>query len=232
MGDQVKNYALTLNEEQAKAVAAACELMMRLALGQTMTLGELLHGVSVLPTSRPYPEPTLIDMEELTHSVRHLTQVVTGTWQGNASWGIGSANVNERARVVHDVMQVIRHRLAWDANPAGGWTVNYDTPMKFSGQPLPEIRQVMQPAFAEGYEPLLYLSAQHIDSPPNGAIYWGDVDHVRLSEGWLVYVTVGTHDVPEWFKPIFEEAQENHTIYVLFDQDGDVLPRFKTYLTE
>ena len=46
----------------------------------------------------------------------------------NGSWGIFCSDVPDDARVAYDLLRVIRHRLAWDSQPDGGITVNFDEP--------------------------------------------------------------------------------------------------------
>ena len=38
-----------------------------------------------------------------------------------------------------DIYQVIRHAYAWKRYPEGGWTVDFNEPMKTGHEPLPEI---------------------------------------------------------------------------------------------
>lgn len=63
--------------------------------------------------------------------VNKVNCLVTGM-HPNASWGISSPEISDRARIAFDLKQVVRHRLAWDANSEGGIAVSFDRPMRTS----------------------------------------------------------------------------------------------------
>ena len=44
-------------------------------------------------------------------------------------------------RIAWDIQQVIRHRIAWDRNPKGNITVDFDSPLKTSDEQLPIIEE-------------------------------------------------------------------------------------------
>jgi len=57
----------------------------------------------------------------------------------NTSFSICSPDVPADYRLAFDVLQVIRHHVAWRKKPEGGFTVNFDKPMGTSDQPLCKI---------------------------------------------------------------------------------------------
>lgn len=48
----------------------------------------------------------------------------------------------EDALIAHDIHDVIRHQLAWDRNPEGGFTVDFDKPYQESKEALPVFKRV------------------------------------------------------------------------------------------
>lgn len=109
-------YTLTANGRQMKYIQDACELYERLHAGQWFALENILplkeghYWHEVKALLKTHIEP-LIDKEKL-HFERN-----TG-----------------------DIMNVIRHHLAWDFNPDGGFTVDYQKPFKMGNYPLPQIQ--------------------------------------------------------------------------------------------
>src|SRR4051794_26921334 len=61
---------------------------------------------------------------ELIHSIKLR---LTG-FEPNTDWGIANPNTPDRAKIAHDIQKVVRHRLAWDRNPEGDITVDFDPP--------------------------------------------------------------------------------------------------------
>lgn len=63
-------------------------------------------------------------------------------YERNSSYSSGSKEVSEKARIVHDIYQTIRHRVSWDEKPQGGSSVNFCEPLKTSQEHLVSIRLV------------------------------------------------------------------------------------------
>lgn len=138
----MKTYTLTITEEQARTISAACDLLCRIGLGQWPEF------VGYLPGSRPHHE--LIDalkkpMAEWLAGESFGGHIING-W--NSSLGLGNPHVSERAHIAHDLHVTIRHRLAWDRAIAQGLTdgtyrnwsggmmgVHFDEPRLYSKQP-------------------------------------------------------------------------------------------------
>jgi len=60
----------------------------------------------------------------------------------NASYGIGALEVDERSKIAYDLLQVIRHRLAWDKHPKGGMQVDFNKPLQIADHKFAEIKKV------------------------------------------------------------------------------------------
>lgn len=54
----------------------------------------------------------------------------------SSSASITDRGISDDGRVAFDVHQVVRRHLAYQAHPEGGWTVEYDPPLRTSVEPL------------------------------------------------------------------------------------------------
>jgi len=118
-------YILEVNEKQAQVVSEAMELYARLGIGQ---YGELNH---MSPPQKP------AHAESFFLAVKDLERYVFDETTARPSIS-GAA---EPYRIAYDVYQVVRHRLAWDKEPAGGVQVWYDKPFRVSEEKLPKIKK-------------------------------------------------------------------------------------------
>lgn len=116
MSEELK-VTITLNEQQANTLSFACESISRLMLGQFHhTLNEICHRKG-LP---------ITDYDELEYVENYLKHLFYPELESNAYFGIHNESVDNKARTLFDIHQVIRNALSWYRNPLGGWTVNYD----------------------------------------------------------------------------------------------------------
>jgi len=131
-------YTLTINKEQACVIREALEIYSRLKHGQIHELRELFRDRWCAPDS-PFNWST----EPLLDS---LKAIIFPDLEKNASYGVGN-KVYPESTVAWDIMQVLRHRLAWDRLKAEGrdkpeyWGVQYNPPMRFGDEPLAEIKE-------------------------------------------------------------------------------------------
>ena len=119
---------LELSEKQAEVVLNALNLYSRLALGQV----EEIHK-------------TLTDFGEFNplHEVDTILSQLKDEFfpelGANTFYAIHSDKVSEKAKISYDILQVLRHKLAWDKSPDGGNTVNFYTPCRASEENLPKV---------------------------------------------------------------------------------------------
>ncbi len=131
-----RKYSLVVNVEQARIICQALEIYSRLKHGQISELRELFRDRWCAPDS-PFNWST----EPLLDS---LKAVIFPDLEKNASYGVGN-KVYPESTVAWDIMQVLRHRLAWDRLRAEGrdqpeyWGVQYNVPMRFGSEPLATI---------------------------------------------------------------------------------------------
>lgn len=123
-----RTYTLHLNAQQAAVISKACEVLARLGIGQ------FKDALECLPTTEFCPPGWHEDMEGISHILKKHTNITHGV---GAYHSIGGHKTDERSKIAWDVYQVVRHRLAWDANPEGNpMSVMFDPPMKTSKEPL------------------------------------------------------------------------------------------------
>jgi len=114
----------------------ALEIYSRLKHGQIHELRELFRDRWCAPNS-----PFNWDNEWIFTA---LKSIVFPELDRNASYGVGN-KVYPESSVAWDVMQVLRHRLAWDRLKAEGkdkpehYGVQYNPPMRFGSEPLAQI---------------------------------------------------------------------------------------------
>jgi len=107
----------------------------RIGIGQ---FEEIVHGSFIFDWGSPVSWNNQYDQ------IRHLLDGVKFNLIGmpfNASLGICGPDTPERAKIAYDIQQVVRHRLAWDREPKGGYTVDFDKPMQCSNLELPKIKE-------------------------------------------------------------------------------------------
>jgi hypothetical protein len=125
-----KSYVYDLDAVDAEHARSALDLLSRIHLGQYYAIKDVL----VLPKLDSYEA-----WHNLEDMLRYVCKKVTGL-HGNGSWGIhNKENVSDEARVSWDLAQVVRGAIAWDRNPRGGITVDFDVPRQSSMQTLPKI---------------------------------------------------------------------------------------------
>lgn len=131
---EVRNpqYQITLSQEQARVLMEALELVARLDIGQISYLWEHFTEQAIKNENVTYDSAKVI-----------LDQLKSALFPGmhpNASTSISVWTV--RARTAWDLLQVIRHRLTWDASPKGGMQMRFNKPMKVGDTNLAEIKKV------------------------------------------------------------------------------------------
>jgi hypothetical protein len=124
---------LTFNVEQAYVLRDALESYSRMKAGQFDTVIRDLFRDRYCQGD--------FNHENTDNACRELKLLVFPELNYNTSYGVGS-RVYPEGTIAWDIMQVIRHKLAWDkleGEQPKYFGVQYGTPMKFSDQPLPEI---------------------------------------------------------------------------------------------
>jgi hypothetical protein len=134
----MKKYQIALNETQARTLMQALDMYFRVGMGQLREVTE--HLIPKKPTTsewcdiRDQVEPVMARAKALAMPELHP----------NAYYGIYAPEIDESNRVASDLHKVIRHHLAWEREPKGGMTVDFDPPelRKVSTEPLAEMTAV------------------------------------------------------------------------------------------
>ena len=119
-----RKYRLTLTDEHLYAILRGTEFFERIAMGQ---FREILDVVD--PQFKLSREERDQGEQLLTLARRYLMPDLRSD---NSFFGIRSPELTPEASICYDFLQVVRHRLAWDAHPEGGITINFDEPMRTS----------------------------------------------------------------------------------------------------
>ena len=127
----MSQYQLTLNDEHVQMLLRALDVYSRIGCGQLNRILELFLGD---PRRR---ECSSIQREALFRFKQQLLPL-----EGDASYSICSPEVPVDYRLAWDVLQVVRHHVAWEEQPAGGLFVQFDSPMNTSGAPFCTIETV------------------------------------------------------------------------------------------
>jgi hypothetical protein len=129
----ISSGEIEINEEQAKIIINALDFYSRIGIGQFI---EIVLAFSWWQCD----EQWFNHRNEVERLIYDAQFNLTGM-PFNASYGIFSPEVHENAKIAWDIQQVIRYRLAWDRNPKGGMTVDFDDPMRSSTKDFPIIEE-------------------------------------------------------------------------------------------
>lgn len=143
-----KLYKLQVTEKQAQVISIACELLSRIQGGQ------IREAFDYLPLKKDIDWSVYHEIQdELTKRMPEILEDGIDGW--NIHFGIGSSKVHSHMDIAWDLYTTIRHKLSWDKaveqgiieneNSPRKWpemmTVNYDTPMKWSNEPLAKMEK-------------------------------------------------------------------------------------------
>lgn len=136
--DQIKHYVsyCNLKDFQARVLVSALDFFTRIGIGQ---IEEISHGIYVFGWN--YPNEWMEQFNEVREILDEIKFNLIGM-PPNASYGIHSPEIPDEIRMAYDIQQVIRHRLAWDQEPNGGITIDFDKPMQCSTVALPTIKEI------------------------------------------------------------------------------------------
>ena len=144
-----KKYSLEVTETQLQVISTACELLARIQGGQIREAFEHLPLRKETMNWEAYHEI----QDELT---KRMPEILEDGINGyNSSFGVGSSKVHKFHDVAWDLHQVIRYELSTEKAIEEGliskkgerdWnkmmTVNFDTPMKYSEEPLAKVQKL------------------------------------------------------------------------------------------
>lgn len=135
---QPLTYTISINEHHLRVMKEALDLYSRIGLGQFDEVERLWRDDGRKKADHKYNETEEIDFDGMREKLKELKQMIGFT---NGSWGIHCLSVPDHFRIAWDIKRVLRHRLAWDLNPEGAITVDFDEVRHSSRQPLITIKK-------------------------------------------------------------------------------------------
>lgn len=123
-------YTLSMNTKQAKLLVTACEFYCRMMLGQWNELS--WHTLNLKDGNFDKRIQDKDEVDKLLMQARALTWPDLGNYSGR-SWGVGH---DKNTDIVWEIYEVLRNKIAWKEHPEGGDTVDFSTPISFSGEKL------------------------------------------------------------------------------------------------
>ncbi|MCC5611045.1 winged helix-turn-helix domain-containing protein [Nostoc sp. CHAB 5834] len=121
-----RHVYVEMDEPTARIVHQALESYARLGIGQLKELTELARWGSI--KKRDGTKPTLEDISEADELLNRVKELLFGL-ERNAGLDILNPLTSKNAQVAWSVSKALRHRMAWDANPTGGFGVDFDEPL-------------------------------------------------------------------------------------------------------
>jgi hypothetical protein len=132
--DDIKiKVTLELNEEQTYVVMTALDILSRIECGQIDVVSDQIKMVYY---KKKFDK---IDSNLVSHINNTLKRSLFPELTQNEYHSIYSNEVHKTAKIAWDIYQVIRYYVSWKKHPNGGITVNFDTPLKTSNEPLPTV---------------------------------------------------------------------------------------------
>ena len=144
-----KTYNLQVTEEQLKVISTACELLSRIQGGQ------ISEAFEHLPLKKGVDWNVYHKIkDEVTKRMPEILEDGIDGW--SSSFGVGSTKVHKYHDIAWDLYTTTRHQLSWEYAIEQGWVenfnsprdfknmlgVSFDSPMKFSEEPLAKIERV------------------------------------------------------------------------------------------
>lgn len=125
-------YVLTLSEEQAECLSAACEFYARIRIGQ---FNEIIHRCLDLSIETGDYCRRRDEAERLLYLARK--EIYPELYGIGHSYGVGNCTGKmEDAGIVWELYEVLRNKIAWHEHPEGGGGVNFYPPWSIHGRPL------------------------------------------------------------------------------------------------
>lgn len=126
MSGQKNTYLLRISTEHAKALLQACELYMRIAMGQTKEIGTEFEGKN--------GDWQRQRDQGLDAACEHLKRILFPDLTGGAYYGITSKKTGTTAHLCYEMHTSLRHRISWTEQPLSPGEfpmASHDEPMLF-----------------------------------------------------------------------------------------------------
>ena len=121
LAERILSLGAAFTESELRAVSGSCETLARVHMAQWHIPFETL------------PQGDREAYHDLMERLRHY---------GRGGSSLTDRAISDAARIAYDVHQVIRRELAYRRHPRGGWTIDFDPPIKTAPHPLPRLEAV------------------------------------------------------------------------------------------
>jgi hypothetical protein len=115
---------LTMGRAAARALQEGLECYSRIGIGQLEQITEVMRDKCYGKD----PVYTQDELDEAKALVQELKERLLGFERG-ASYSIHGSRVDPKVRRAWALQRAVRHRLAWDHHPKGGYGVSHDEPL-------------------------------------------------------------------------------------------------------
>ncbi len=140
---EIETVTITMSRPVAEAVAKACEMYLRLHLGQFEDLIDELCMAKFYAALENDSFDGKEERDEIFHISIDRRNIMQEEVDKLYKRYVLSAPLDYCMRIPYRAEQVwlaIRHALAWHDNPKGDYTVQYDKPLNRSDQPQPMVQ--------------------------------------------------------------------------------------------
>jgi hypothetical protein len=129
-----KEYILKLNEKQIEILKKSLDFISRLQIGQISEIRDTFNS----PLSDRINEENKNSLRE--NLIKIKKDLFPELHEENAYFSIYNKQKSpENARIAYDIYQVIRYTLAYDKNPKGGTTVDFNEVFPASSEEPPKL---------------------------------------------------------------------------------------------
>ena len=140
---EIEKVTITMSRPVAEAVAKACEMYLRLHMGQFEDLTDELCMAKFYAALENDSFANEEERDEIFHISIDRRNIMQEEVDKLYKRYVLSAPLDYCMRIPYRAEQVwlaIRHALAWHDNPKGNYTVQYDKPLNRSDQPQPMVQ--------------------------------------------------------------------------------------------
>lgn len=140
---EIEKVTITMSRPVAEAVAKACEMYLRLHMGQFEDLTDELCMAKFYAALENDSFADEEERDEIFHISIDRRNIMQEEVDKLYKRYVLSAPLDYCMRIPYRAEQVwlaIRHALAWHDNPKGNYTVQYDKPLNRSDQPQPMVQ--------------------------------------------------------------------------------------------
>lgn len=123
---------VVLSKRQTEVLIKLLELFSRLGMGQYRFLLEVFFA--------HLANPDFFNVAE--YNIDVIKSMVLNLQGGY--FGITSKETPEDAKVSYEIEKILLYTKSWHENPKGGYTVNFDYPLKVSNEPIPEVTVIKE----------------------------------------------------------------------------------------